>query len=78
MRPCVLRRFRFRRVRRPSGWGRLCAIRLERRFTDCTFAEAMEKCRDEGGLKLQDLLDLLQPETFTVGDDGNFVVRMPF
>jgi hypothetical protein len=38
----------------------------------------MEKCRDEGGLKLQDLLDLLQPETFTVGDDGNFVVRMPF
>ena len=56
---------------------RLCAIRMERRFTDCTFAEAMEKIRDEGGLKLQDLLELLQPETFTVGEDGNFAVRTP-
>ena len=56
---------------------RLCAIRMERRFTDCTFAEAMTKIRDEGGLKLQDLLELLQPETFTVGEDGNFAVRTP-
>ena len=51
---------------------------MERRFTNCTFAEAMEKCRHEGGLKLQDMLELLQPETFTVGVGGNFVVRMPF
>jgi len=51
---------------------------MERRFTDCTFAEAMVDIRYQGGLKLQDLLELLQPETFTVGDDGNFVVRMPF
>ena len=57
---------------------RLCAIRMERRFTDCTFAEAMTMIRDEGGLKLQDLLDLLPPETFTVGEDGNFAVRTPF
>jgi hypothetical protein len=50
---------------------------MERRFTDCTFAEAMTTIRDEGGLKLQDLLELLQPETFTVGEDGNFAVRTP-
>ena len=57
---------------------RLCAIRMERRFTNCTFAEAMTKIRGEGGLKLQDLLDLLEPDVFTVGEDGNFAVRTPF
>ena len=77
MRSCVLRR------RSPSAGEtaqrlcRLCAIRMERRFTDCTFAEAMTMIRDEGGLKLQVLLELLQPETFTVGEDGNFAVRTP-
>ena len=77
MRSCVLRR------RSPSAGEtaqrlcRLCAIRMERRFTDCTFAEAMTMIRGEGGLKLQVLLELLQPETFTVGEDGNFAVRTP-
>jgi len=77
VRSCVLRR------RSPSAGEtaqrlcRLCAIRMERRFTDCTFAEAMTMIRAEGGLKLQVLLELLQPETFTVGEDGNFAVRTP-
>jgi hypothetical protein len=53
---------------------------MERRFrvTNCTFAEAMTKIRGEGGLKLQVLLDLLEPDVFTVGEDGNFAVRTPF
>jgi hypothetical protein len=51
---------------------------MERRFTNCTFAGAMTKIRGEGGLKLQVLLDLLEPDVFTVGEDGNFAVRTPF
>ena len=55
---------------------RLCAIRMERRFTNCTFAEAMTKIRGEGGLKLQDLLDLLEQ----CGDQifqGNCAISRP-
>ena len=59
---------------------RCCAIRIERRFRNCTWTRAFEYATCTEAMGLQAVLDLLQPETFTTpaGElHGNFSVRFP-
>ena len=60
--------------------NRCCAIRIERRFRNCTWTRAFEYATCTEAMGLQAVLDLLQPETFTTpaGElHGNFSVRFP-
>ena len=74
------RRLGTRRHARLTGRGRLrrlCAYRVERRFPNSTWAAAKRQVMEEGAMKLAEVLELLQPSTFTpttMFGAGNFEV----